>query len=373
MPIQPADPRANYLAHRAELLAAVERVLEGGHYILGPEVAAFESEFAAYVGAGHAVGVASGTDALRVGLSALGVGPGDSVLTVSHTATATVAAIEMAGATPVLVDIDEASFAMSPQSLSETIDALKSTHRFKAVVPVHLYGQPADMTSILQIAAAHGLQVLEDCAQAHGAEIDGRKAGSFGRAAAFSFYPTKNLGAFGDGGMIVTSEAAVAEQARFIREYGWRRRYVSDQVGVNSRLDELQAALLRVMLRHLDQDNERRREIAEAYSSRLARSSYVLPRPPAETRHVYHQYVIRTPKRDQLRAYLSERGVNTLVHYPVPVHQQPAYQGRLAVAPGGLPVSETVCDQILSLPMHAQLSDADVDTVCEALLKFDSP
>ncbi len=371
MPIQPADPRANYLAHRDEVIAAFERVLQDGHYILGPEVAAFEAEFAAYLGLTHGIGVASGTDALRVGLTALGVGPGDAVLTVSHTAVATVAAIEMAGATPILVDIDESTYCMSPRSLAETIAATKGSHRLKAVVPVHLYGQPADMTSICSIASENGLIVLEDCAQAHGAEIGGRKVGSFGDAAAFSFYPTKNLGALGDGGLIVTSRDGVAEQARVTREYGWRRRYISDQVGVNSRLDELQAALLRVMLRHLDAGNERRRQIAAAYTSRLSGSACVLPQPIEGTHHVYHQYVIRSPRRDQLRALLAEKGVNTLVHYPAPVHLQPAYQGRIALAPGGLPVTKRVCNEILSLPMHPQLSDGDVEAVCEALLSFE--
>jgi dTDP-4-amino-4,6-dideoxygalactose transaminase len=372
MPIQPADPRSSYLAHREEVVAAFERVLEGGHYILGPEVAAFEAEFAAYIGATHGIGVASGTDALRVGLTALGVGPGDAVLTVSHTAVATVAAIELAGAVPVLVDIDEATYCMSPQSLAAMIEATKRSHRLKAVIPVHLYGRPADMTSICRIASENGLLVFEDCAQAHGAEIDGRKAGSFGDAAAFSFYPTKNLGALGDGGLIVTSRDDVAEQARMTREYGWRQRYVSDQTGVNSRLDELQAALLRVMLRHLDEDNARRSQIAGAYASRLAGGRLALPQPAAGSRHVYHQYVVRSARRDDLRAFLAERGVNTLVHYPVPVHLQPAYKGRLALAPGGLPVTERVCNEIVSLPMHPHLTDEQVEAVCAALLAFDA-
>jgi dTDP-4-amino-4,6-dideoxygalactose transaminase len=370
MPIQPADPRANYLAHRDEVVAAFERVLQDGHYILGPEVAAFEAEFAAYVRVSHGIGVASGTDALRVGLAALGIGSGDAVLTVSHTAGATVAAIEMAGATPVLVDVDAATYCMSPRSLEDAIVATKANHRLKAVIPVHLYGQPADLTSICRIAADIRLLVLEDCAQAHGAEIEGRKVGSIGDAAAFSFYPTKNLGALGDGGIVVTGDAGFAEQARMTREYGWRKRYVSEQPGVNSRLDELQAALLRVMLRHLDADNARRRELADAYTSRLAGSAFVLPAPVAGTKHVFHQYVIRSPRRDQLRAFLSEKGVNTLIHYPVPVHLQPAYQGRITLAPNGLPVTERICDEILSLPMHPQLGDAEVEAVCEALLAF---
>jgi dTDP-4-amino-4,6-dideoxygalactose transaminase len=371
MPIQPADPRSNYLARRDEVFAAFERVLNDGHYILGPEVSAFEAEFAAYVGASQGVGVASGTDALRIGLTALGVGQGDAVLTVSHTAVATVAAIEMAGATPVLVDIDEDSFCMSADSLEETIAATPNRHRLKAIMPVHLYGQPADMTSLFRIAARNDLLMLEDCAQAHGAESSGRKAGSFGDAAAFSFYPTKNLGALGDGGLLVTSRDDVAEQARLTREYGWRQRYVSDKQGVNSRLDELQAALLRVMLRHLDEDNARRRQIAAAYDTALAGTSLVLPRPPEGSLHVYHQYVVRSPQRDPLRSFLSDQGINTLIHYPVPVHMQPAYQGRITTAPGGLPITERICSEILSLPMHPQLGDDDVAAVCDALRRFE--
>ena len=371
MTIQPADPRSNYIAHRREILEAVERTLDSGYYILGPEVQAFEREFADYNGAGHCAGVASGTDALQVALRAMGVGPGDSVVTVSHTAVATVAAIEMTGARAVLVDIDERSYTMSPESLEAAIEGLAGEHRFKAVIPVHLYGQPAQMAAIAAIAERQGLGVLEDCAQAHGAAIDGRKAGVFGRAAAFSFYPTKNLGAIGDGGAILTNEEALAERVRHLREYGWRERYVSSDAGVNSRLDELQAAILRVKLRHLDEENERRRAIAALYDEALAASPYVLPLETGGTRHVYHQYVIRSPERDGLRRYLSERGVNSLIHYPFAVHEQPAYQGLVALAPGGLPVTERTCREILSLPMHPHLTNAQVEEVCEALLAFD--
>jgi len=370
MPVQPADPRGNYSAHRHEILAAIEGALERGAYILGPEVKAFEGEFAAYLGVREAVGVASGTDALHVALRALGIGPGDSVVTVSHTAVATVAAIEMAGATPVLVDVDEARMTMSAAGLQSALESLASRHRFRAVIPVHLYGLPADMGAILPVARRYGLAVLEDCAQAHGAEIDGKKAGSFGDIAAFSFYPTKNLGAIGDGGAIVTGDPALAARVRELREYGWRERYVSREAGVNSRLDELQAAVLRVKLRYLDAENERRRQIAARYASALDRSGLALPREAPGTRHVYHQYVVRTPHRDALRAFLASRGVNTLIHYPVAVHEQPAYAGRIETEPGGLPVTERVCRQVLSLPVQPELTDSEVDQVCEALLAF---
>jgi dTDP-4-amino-4,6-dideoxygalactose transaminase len=368
--ILPADPHGNFDRHREALLDAVARVLDGGRYILGPEVEAFEREFAAYLGAAHAIGVASGTDALQLALRALGIGPGDAVLTVSHTAVATVAAIELTGATPVLVDVDEARMTLSPESLQATVETLSKTHRFRAVVPVHLYGQPADMAAIRRVTARHGLFLLEDCAQAHGAMLDGDKVGTLGDIAAFSFYPTKNLGAFGDAGAIVTSDAALATRVRELREYGWRERYVSHEAGVNSRLDELQAALLRVLLPHLDADNERRRQVAALYSRLLARGPYALPGEAKGTRHVYHQYVIRTPRRDALRAFLAERGIGTLVHYPQPVHLQPAYAGRIATDPRGLPVTERLCREIVSLPIHPGLSDADVEAVCDALLAF---
>ena len=367
MPILPMDPKATFVAHRDEILEAVTRVLDGGRYILGEETAAFEREFARYAGVEHGIGVASGTDAIQVGLRAMGIGPGDAVLTVSHTAVATVAAIEMTGATPILVDIDSATMNMSPESLRQAIAAYAGTHRLKAVVPVHLYGHPADMPSILEIAREHSLQVLEDGAQAHGAEIDGKRAGSFGDAAAFSFYPTKNLGAFGDGGAIVTSDAGIADRARALREYGWRDRYISADAGINSRLDELHAAMLRVKLRHLNEENERRRQIAAAYDNALQGLQHVLPVQQPGARHVYHLYVIRTQHRDKVQTHLSESGVITLVHYPQPVHLQPAYRDRVPVAPGGLPVTEQVCREILSLPMHPYLSDQNVAKVCEAL------
>jgi len=273
------DLRRQHAPLKPELMAALARVVDGSQFVLGGEGRALETDVAAVCGVAHAVGVGSGTDALRLALTALDIGAGDEVITPAFSFVASATTIMMTGATPVLVDIDESTFCMSPRSLEATIAATKGRLALKAVVPVHLYGQPADLTAICRIAADNGLLVLEDCAQAHGAAAGGRKVGTFGDAAAFSFYPTKNLGALGDGGLIVTSREDVAEEARVTREYGWRKRYISDQVGVNSRLDELQAALLRVMLRHLEADNERRRRIAGRYASRLAGSAFTLPAP----------------------------------------------------------------------------------------------
>jgi dTDP-4-amino-4,6-dideoxygalactose transaminase len=346
------DPKANYLAHKAEIDAALARVLDGGRYILGPEVEAFEQEFAAYLGAGHAMGVASGTDAVEIALRACGIGPGDRVATVSHTAVATVAAIERAGAVPVLVDIDPATFTIDCNSLA---DAARRDWGgpLKAVVIVHLYGHPADMPAVLDIASQYGIAVIEDCAQAHGASLDGRKAGTWGDAAAFSFYPTKNLGALGDGGAVVTDNSEVAARVRSLREYGWRDRYVSDEPGVNSRLDELQAAILRVKLRYLDRENARRRELAANYHLALAHADLTLPCTRTGACHVFHQYVVRSAGRDRLRAELQEQGVGTAIHYPVPVHLQPAYRNKVQHV--GLQHTEAVAREILSLPIYPEL------------------
>ena len=344
------DPKASYLSHQAEINAAIARALSAGRYILGPEVHAFESEFAAYLGVEHAIGVASGTDALTIALHACGIGSGDRVATVSHTAVATVAAIELAGAVPVLVDIDPERFTIDCHAL-EKLDV-------GAIVPVHLYGYPADMPRVMEIARRRGIKVIEDCAQSHGASILDRKTGSWGDAAAFSFYPTKNLGAIGDGGAVVTNDPKTAARARSLREYGWKDRYVSEVPGMNSRLDEIQAAILRVKLRYLDAANERRRVIAAAYSAALGIAS-----PPPG--HVYHQYVIRSARRDELQAHLREHGIGTLVHYPVPVHLQPAYRGRIEHGP--LPHSEQAAREVLSLPMYPELSAEAIERVCSAL------
>jgi dTDP-4-amino-4,6-dideoxygalactose transaminase len=361
--IPQTDPKAGYLARRAAIDAAIARVLASGRYILGPEVEAFERAFASFLGVRAAVGVASGTDALVLALRALGAGAEDYVATVSHTAVATVAAIELAGARPLLIDIDPATMTMDPASLERAFAAPPG--RIAVVLPVHLYGQAADLDAIGALARRHGARVLEDCAQCHGARLDGRRLGSFGDAAAFSFYPTKNLGALGDAGMVATGDEALAQRVREFREYGWRDRYVSAVPGDNSRLDPLQAAVLSVKLATLDADNGRRQAIAARYDAGLAGTALTLPARRSD--HVFHQYAVRHRARDAVRAALEARRIGTLVHYPVPVHLQPAYRGRLAVAPGGLPESERAAAEVLSLPIYPELEPAAVDCVIAAL------
>jgi dTDP-4-amino-4,6-dideoxygalactose transaminase len=362
--IPQSNPGASYAANSAAIDEAFRRVLASGWYILGREVAAFEEAFASYVGAAHAVGVANGTDALHLALRAIGVGQGDAVLTVSHTAVATVAAIELAGATPVFVDIDPVTFTIDPALLEETILLMKrnGAPRPACVIAVHLYGHPADMPAIMDVAARHDLRVIEDCAQAHGASIGGKRVGSIGDIAAFSFYPTKNLGAFGDGGAVTANSHHLADRVRSLREYGWRERYISDDAGMNSRLDEMQAAMLSVKLESLDAGNKRRAAIAARYSELLADSQVLLPVSAGNVEHVFHQYVVRSGARERLRDALKSDGIGTLIHYPLPVHLQPAYQNRLPLL---LPLeaTEQAAREVLSLPMYPELSDADVEQV----------
>jgi dTDP-4-amino-4,6-dideoxygalactose transaminase len=359
-----ANPLASYLAHQADIDAAVARVLHSGRYILGPETAAFEEEFARYLGARYAVGVGSGTEALHLALVACGVGPGDEVITVSHTAVATVAAIELCGAAPVLVDIEPRSFTLDPARIEPALTA-----RTRAIVPVHLYGQPADLDPILALARQYNLRVIEDCAQAHGAVYRGRRVGTWGDIAAFSFYPTKNLGAIGDGGLVATNDERLAGQARLLRQYGWRQRYVSDVPGWNTRLDELQAAILRARLPGLDADNAQRQRLAALYHERLAGMPVIMPEELPDRCHVYHLYVIRCPRRDELAVYLGEQGIGTQIHYPVPIHLQPAYSGRVSPA-GALPVTEQAAQEILSLPLYPELAADDVETVAQHIRRF---
>lgn len=352
--------RSGYLAQQSEIDAAVRRVLESGWYILGQETTVFEQEFAAYCGAAGCVGVNSGTDALYLALRACNVGPGDEVITVAHTAVATVAAIRMTGATPVLVDIDPDTYTMAPAALAAAL-----TPATRAVIPVHLYGHPADMDAICAVARA--CFVIEDCAQAHGAQYKGRPVGSFGDLACYSFYPTKNLGALGDGGAVTSNNLELLDKVRLLREYGWtpQERYVSHVEGINSRLDELQAAILRVRLRHLDAGNATRRRLAALYDELLpAAVKHPAERPNA--RHVYHLYVIQHADRDRLRARLAEQGIGAGIHYPVPVHLQPAYQAdQLRCQP--LPVTEQAAREVLSLPMHPTLTEVQVRTVAAAV------
>lgn len=371
----PADPKANYMAHQDEIVQAIHRVLDSGWYILGQEVSAFEQEWASYLGVGHAVGVASGTDALHLALRTCGIGADDVVVTVSHTAVATVAAIELTGAAPLLVDIDPGTFNMDPNRLEDAVEQCLAPHssalgRLKAIIPVHLYGHPADMPAVMEIAKRYDLYVIEDCAQSHGAALQGRKTGAWGHLAAFSFYPTKNLGALGDGGAVATDDPELAARARLLREYGWRERYVSDFAGMNTRLDELQAAVLRAKLHHLDKENARRRSLARLYNTVLSATDLVLPEIRGEAEHAYHQYVVRSQRRDDLRAFLKTNSVGTLIHYPVPVHLQPAYHGRVVVGKGGLESTEQVCREILSLPMHPQMTDEQAHQVGDLIAQW---
>jgi dTDP-4-amino-4,6-dideoxygalactose transaminase len=366
-----ANPGAGYRALRGEIDVAVARVLESGWYILGQEVRAFEAEFAAWLGATAAVGCGNGTDALALALRALGVGPGMSVVTVSHTAVATVAAIEMVGATPLLIDIEPDYYTMDPGELAEVLaHPPAGVPPIRAVIPVHLYGQPAAIEPIVAVCRRHGVPVIEDCAQAHGATIAGRKVGTFTEMAAFSFYPTKNLGALGDGGMVAMRDAGTGTAVAALRQYGWRSHYISDAIGVNSRLDEMQAAILRVKLQHLDAQNARRQTIAAAYDAALRGASLAPPARRGDAGHVFHLYVLRVPERAALQARLREAGIGTGIHYPVPVHLQPAYRGRLPVGPAGCRATEIAAEQVLSLPIYPELTDAQVAQVCEALRRL---
>jgi len=352
--------------------AAVARVLASGWYILDAKLEAFEREFSGWLGVPYAVGVANGTDALALALRGLGIGPGCAVVTVSHTAVATVAAIEMVGATPVLVDTDPRSYCMCPDDLAATLARWRERGSgappIRAVVPVHIYGQPADMAWIMDVACTTGIRVIEDCSQAHGVTIDGRRVGSFGDAAAFSLYPTKNLGALGDGGIVATADPELRARIAALRQYGWRERYVSAEPGVNSRLDELQAAILRVKLRDLDANNARRAAIAARYDAALAAGAVATaPWRVPETGHVFHQYVMRTARRDAVRTELAGRGIDTAIHYPVPIHLQPAYAGRVTLGPSGCAATAVVAHEILSLPMFPESGRDQVDRICGAL------
>jgi len=363
--IPQAAPLASYRAARSRIDRAIARVLASGRYVLGPEVEAFEREFAAYIGCRHAVGVASGTDALILALRALGLAPGTTVATVSHTAVATVAAIELAGMRPLLLDIDPASYTLAPAAL----ECALTGGRVGAVIAVHLYGQAADLGAIVPLARRHGAKVIEDCAQSHGATLDGKRLGSVGDVACFSFYPTKNLGAFGDAGAVLTGDDDLAARLRELREYGWRDRYVSAMPGMNSRLDPLQAAALRVKLTGLDRANARRAALAARYDRGLAKTGLGLPQLRPGATHVFHQYVVRTKRRDDLRAALDRAGIGTAIHYPVPVHLQLGYRGRIALDPGGLGESERAAREVLSLPMFPELGAGEIARVIAAVKK----
>ncbi|MBR2374004.1 MAG: DegT/DnrJ/EryC1/StrS family aminotransferase [Lentisphaeria bacterium] len=363
-----ADPGRSFAARKAEIRAAVERVLDSGWYILGNENRFFEEKFAAYNDSPYCIGVANGTDAVEIILRALDIGPGDLVATVGNTAVATVSAIERTGAGVRFADIESGRFTMSPDSLKSLLDAEKN---IKAVVVVHLFGAPADMEKIINVADEYKIPVIEDCAQAHGAMYHGRKCGSIGIAGSFSFYPTKNLGALGDGGAVITSNRDLYEKMAALRQYGWVKRYISEFSGINSRLDEMQAAILSVKLPFLDEANAGRRAIAAKYREAFCHiPGIILPEEPDNCQHVYHQFVIRVQngKRDELAVFLKNSGIGTAVHYPEPIPCQKAYQHVPATV--ALNHTLTVNDEILSLPMYPELSGCEVERIISAVRGF---
>ena len=360
-----SNPKAQYLSHKKEIDAAISRVLNSGWYILGDEVEKFEKEFASYIGVSHGIGTGSGTEALHTSLVACGIGSGDEVITVPNTFIATAEAIVLAGARPVLVDIDPDTYNMDTSQLEKAIN--KKT---KAILPVHLYGHPADMDPVLEIAGSYGLKVIEDACQAHGAQYQGQRVGSIGNAGCFSFYFTKNLGAYGEGGIITTSDPDIAEKCRMIRDHGQNEKYYHALIGFNGRLDELQAALLKVKLPYLEEWLEKRRSLAQAYNDSLP-DRYVKPQEIPWARHVYHLYVIRTPERDRLREWLERNGIGAGMHYPIPIHLQEAWRayGEGAIS---LPVTEKITKEIISLPMYPELSFDEVDCICRCIKEFDA-
>jgi len=357
------DLKAQHRLIEAELNEGVARVFRNAAFVQGVEVKTFEDDFANYLGAGHCVAVNSGTAALHLTLLALGVGPGDEVISVAHTFIATSEAISAVGAKPVFVDVDPVTYTMDPARVEAAI-----TSRTKAILPVHLYGNPAEMDALLAIGRRHNIPVVEDACQAHGATYKGRRAGTLGEAGCFSFYPSKNLGSCGEGGAIVTNNAHIAKQARMLRDHGSLRKYEHAFPGYNFRMEGIQGAVLAVKLKHLDKWNDQRRLLARKYDERLAGTAFVLPTERSEARHVYHLYVIQAEDRDALREYLGQHGIESGLHYPLPLHLQPAYKS-LGYKAGDFPVTESVTKNIVSLPMYPELSPEAVDYVAGVLLE----
>ena len=366
-PIPFVDLRAQYEPLREEILHALAEVLDGMHLFLGPNQQAFEREFAEYCGTKDAIGVSNGTDAIELALRALGIGVNDEVITQPNSFIATAEAISAVGATPVLVDVDLRTSTLDPTLLQAAI-----TPRTKAIIPVHLYGRPADMTAIVTIAHQHGIAVIEDACQAHGAALNGRRAGSLGDLACFSFYFSKNLGAYGEGGAVTTNDPELADKVRLYRDHGSRVRYQHEVIGRNARLDEMQAAILRIKLRHLDDWNEQRRANAAKLSAALEDTTLMLPEPGGDNvREVFHLYVVRHPRRDALKDFLTEHGIGVGIHYPHPIHLQPAYAS-LGYTLGSFPATEQLAPQILSLPMYAELTDDQITHIAGTVQAFDS-
>ena len=360
------DLKQGYQSHRQEIDAAIQGVVENTDFILGKSVASFEEEFAAYCGVKFGVGVGSGLEAIKLGLAACGIGAGDEIICPGHTFIATMLGVTAVGATPVLVDVERDSFNIDPEKVETAI-----TPRTKGIMPVHLYGQPAEMGAVSDIAVRHGIEIYEDASQAHGAKYGAQRVGSFGKFAAFSLYPAKNLGAYGDGGILVTNDESLANRVKAMRNYGSTVKYQHDEMGENSRLDTLHAALLRVKLKHLDEANKGRKRAAAWYREALKGVNWLeLPHEMPGRDHVYHLFVVRSDKRDALRDHLQAQGVGTVIHYPIPVHQQPCYaKGGLRIA-GKLKVSEEVAGRILSLPMFPELSREQVEAVARAVRSF---
>lgn len=359
-----------YAIIQGELEEAALRAMRSGHYILGRELAEFEKNFAEYLGIEHAVGLASGTDAIELALRALGIGPGDDVLTVANVSAPTICAIIAAGARPVLIDIDPSTHNIDANRIREYLtDSRIDLARVKAILPVHLYGRCADMRSIMSIAHEFQLRVVEDASQAHGARCGLGLAGTIGDIGCFSLYPTKNLGALGDAGVAVTKSMKIGERLKRLRNYGERARYENNELGRNSRLDELQAALLDVKLKYLDQWNQRRDAIGQKFNNLLSDKGFAVPGESLENLagHVYHLYVVRSEHREAFREQLQSRGVGTAVHYPRPIHHQPCFQG-LCHVPTSLEHTEEACRQVVSLPLFPELTDGQVDAICEAVL-----
>lgn len=358
------DLRAQYVAIRADIDSAIQNVIDTTSFVMGPAVRQFEEAFAAFCGVTHGIGVSNGTAAIELALRVVGVGPGDEVITAAHTFIATAEAISNVGAKPVFVDIDPTTYTLAPAAVAAAI-----TPATRALLPVHLYGQPANMTALMQLAHQHNLIVIEDAAQAHGATWQGKAAGGLADIACFSFYPGKNLGAYGDAGAVMTNNAAFAEQVRLLRNHGRRSKYVHDLVGANERIDTLQAAILGAKLPYLAEWTAKRQALAARYHSLLADAEIVLPTVAAEATSAWHLYVIRTPQRDQLLSFLKEHGVEAGIHYPVPLHLQPAY-ANLGYQRGDLPVTETVADTCLSLPIYPEMTEAQQDRVAELIHIF---
>jgi dTDP-4-amino-4,6-dideoxygalactose transaminase len=357
------DLEREYREISGEIREAIERVLKSGWFILREEVRRFEEEFSTYIGTKYGIGVNSGSDALYLALQALGIGKGDEVITVSHTFVSTADAIVRNGAKPVFVDIDADTYCIDVTKIEERI-----TNKTRAILPIHLYGHPADMEPITDIAKKYNLIVIEDACQAHGAEYKGKKVGSIGDVGCFSFYPVKNLGAYGDGGMVVTNDDALTTRLKMLRNCGQSQKYHHDFVGINSRLDEIQAAILRVKLHHLDEWNERRREVAGLYDELLKDSGVATPVEKEYAKHVYHLYVIRHKNRETLQKRLLERGIQTIIHYPIPVHLQRAYES-LGYGKGDFPVTEECANEVLSLPIFPELKNEEVEYVAQSLSK----